>query len=162
MLRFTVLLLLGMLFGVSSFQSSVHAAEKSRKQERKEAKREKAVQGDAIRFALAHAEDLKLTKDQIAFLQKLKEQLADERAKEPEEIKIVDLRGTMRADRKSGRGEESQLIQDQLKEFVEKQGSKWEERTNAELAKVLPKDMQEKLKELRGTPEPPMANPFEN
>ncbi len=45
---------------------------------------------------------------------------------------------------------------------MEKQAEKWEERTNKELAKILPKDMQAKLKELRGEPEKLPDNPFGN
>ena len=137
---------------------SSNAADKGNKKQ--QAKREKAIQGDGILFALAHSDELKLTKQQETYLQKLKAKLADERAKEPEEIKIGELRDEMRTARKAGKPDEAKVFQDQMKELLEKQGAKWEERTNAELAKLLPKEMQDKLKELRGDPEPPMVNPF--
>jgi len=136
------------------------AAEKGKKgRNNKDGKREQAVMGDSIAFALAHDDDLKMTKEQKAFLQNLKKKLDDERDKEPDEIKIRDLRDEMKKTRKTDK-EESGDYRTRMRELMEKQATKWEERSNAELAKVLPKETMAKLKELRGEPDKLPENPF--
>ena len=132
----------------------------SKKQRKQEAAREKAIMGDGIAFALAHDNELMLTKDQKTFLQKLKQSLADEREKEKEEVEIREMRDDMKALRKNGSREESNAAREKMRALMEKQAEKWEERTNKELAKILPKEMQAKLKELRGEPEKLPENPF--
>lgn len=134
------------------------AAEKGNKK-KKEARRERAVMGDSIAFALAHDDELKLTKEQKTFLQSLKKALDDEREKEPDEAKIRDLRDEMKKTRKTDK-EESGDYRTRMRELMEKQATKWEERTNTELAKVLPKETMAKLKELRGDPDKLPENPF--
>lgn len=138
---------------------SAQAAEKGKKARNQAAKRERAVMGDSIVFAITHDDELKLNKDQKAFLQKLKSALDDEREKEPEEAKIRELREEMRKTRKSDK-DESAEYRTRMRELMEKQAIKWEERTNAELVKVLPKEIMAKLKELRGDPDKLPDNPF--
>lgn len=151
------LLVFGCVFAASF---NVSAAEKGKRARGKEAKRERAVMGDSILFAITHDDELKLTKEQKAFLQKLKQTLGDEREKEPEEVKIRELREEMRRAQKTGKDDETAALKLRMRELLEKQAAKWEERSNTELAKVLPKEIQAKLKELRGEPDKLPDNPF--
>ena len=155
----TALLFIGLLFGA---QFDSRAGEKGKKARRQEAAREKAMMGDGIEFALGHSDELKLTKDQKTFLLKLKEKLAEEREKEKEEVEIKEMREDMKSARKNGSRDEANALRDKLQALMEKQAEKWEERTNKELEKILPKEMQAKLKELRGDPEKLPPNPFGN
>jgi len=121
--------------------------------------RKRAVMGDSISFALANDDELKLNTQQRQFLEKLRKSLEAEREKEKEEAEIKDLMARFKAAKRQGHAEAPELKK-RARELMEKQAEKWEERTNKELEKVLPKDYITKLKELRGEPEK-IDNPFE-
>jgi len=121
----------------------------------------KALLGDSISFALQHDDELKLTSEQKVFLQALRKKLDAEREKEKEEAEIKDLQYQLKAMRRGGgKPEEGQALKQRIRELLQSQGEKWEERTNKELEKVLPKPYLEKLDELRGTPDALPENPF--
>ncbi|HYG73423.1 MAG TPA: hypothetical protein VEK08_00215 [Planctomycetota bacterium] len=154
-------LITGLMLGTSA---GLHAAEKGKRFNRNKAggkaERERAVMGDGIAFALAHDDDLKLNAQQVEFLQKLRKSLEAEREKEKEEAEIKELMQRFRAAKRQGHAEAPELKQ-RARALMEKQAEKWEERTNKELERVLPKEYLAKLRELRGDPEKLAENPFD-
>jgi len=144
---------------LSAGEAGKKRRERAEKEE-KAAKNERALLGDPIGYAITKADELALSKDQVAFLKELKKKMLAEREKDKDEQNVrqifTDARESRKKDPAAARAQ-----REMYKVLAEKQAQKWEERELKELEKVLPKDKFTKLKELRGDVEADIENPFD-
>lgn len=131
------------------------------KDEKPGAKRDRALMGDPIGYAILKSDELSLSKEQVAFLRELKKKMLAEREKDKDEQNVrqifMDAKESRKKDPTAARAQH-----EMYKALAEKQAQKWEERELKELEKVLPKDKFAKFKELRGEVEANIENPFDN